>query len=262
MPPAPYRTDRDGTDITDFAGQRWAVRFTVDGDVRFLSHRQTLRALELAAVRAELPLKYSQGFNPHPILSLPAPRPVGVSSQAELLVLALAEPRPTEDVVAGLAAQAPRGMQFRRAEPLRSTRLPHPVRARYVLPLAPADTERIRTRLAELQPAPTWPVERRVYPKGRRRGPSQVRTIDIKPMIADAAVAGGHLRWSTVPHGDTWARPGDLLKLLGLDERAALAQVVRTAVDYTTGPAGGTGGHTDDAPAGATPAPQPDDNIP
>ncbi len=204
--------------------------------MRFLSHHQMLRALELAAVRAELPLKYSQGFNPHPILSLPAPRPVGVSSRRELLVLALEAPRRAEEVLAGLAAQAPRGVGVLEAEPLVSKGTPQPQRADYELPLAPADAQHIQARLAELRRAATWPVERWTHPRGRRRGPAQVRVIDIKPMIAELAVAADRLRWSAVPAGDTWARPGDVLKLLGLEEQAAVAQVVRTAVEYATGP--------------------------
>lgn len=236
------------------------MRFTVEGDVRFLSHHETLRALELAALRAGLPLKYSQGFNPHPILSLPAPRPVGVSSRGELLVVALEAPRRAEEVLTGLAAQAPRGVRFRQAEPLPSKGIPRPRRADYVLPLSPPDVQRVRERLAELKQAPTWPVERWTSPKGRRRGGPQVRVIDIKPMIADLAVEGDRLRWSAVPREDTWARPGDVLKLLGLDERAALAEVVRTAVEYTDGAAGGHG-QDDDESACASEA-RPDDNNP
>ncbi|MCJ7543932.1 MAG: TIGR03936 family radical SAM-associated protein [Phycisphaerae bacterium] len=236
------------------------MRFSVEGDARFLSHHETLRALELAAVRAELPLKYSQGFNPHPILSLPAPRPVGVSSGQELLVLALEAPRRAEEVLVSLVAQAPRGVRFLQAEALPSKGTPLPSRADYALPLGPADAECVQRRLAELRQVPTWPVERWTSPKGRRRGAREVRVIDIKPMIADVAVEGGHLRWSAVPRGDTWARPGDVLKLLGLDERVALAEVVRTAVEYADRAPGGHGQY-DDASAGASEA-RPDDNNP
>ena len=50
--------------------------------------------------------------------------------------------------------------------------------------------------------------------------------------------------------GDAWARPADVLKLLGLDERTAVAEVVRTAVDYATGRTGRPI-QQDDEPAGA-----------
>ena len=63
------------------------VRFDIGGLLRFLSHAETLRLFERACARAGVPVKYSQGFNPHPKLSLPLPRPVGVASGGELLVL-------------------------------------------------------------------------------------------------------------------------------------------------------------------------------
>ncbi len=64
-----------------------AVRFKVEGSLRFLSHAETLRLLQRACVRAGLALRYSEGFNPHPKFSLPLPRPVGVESEDELLCL-------------------------------------------------------------------------------------------------------------------------------------------------------------------------------
>ena len=64
-----------------------AIRFKVEGTLRFLSHAETVRLLERACVRAGLRLRYSEGFNPHPKLSLPLPRPVGVESDEELLCL-------------------------------------------------------------------------------------------------------------------------------------------------------------------------------
>jgi len=65
------------------------VRFGIGGLLRFLSHAETLRLFERACARAGVPVKYTQGFNPHPKLSLPLPRPVGVASDDELLVLRL-----------------------------------------------------------------------------------------------------------------------------------------------------------------------------
>ncbi|MBN1844663.1 MAG: DUF2344 domain-containing protein, partial [Sedimentisphaerales bacterium] len=47
-----------------------ALWFDVEGDLRFLSHRDTLRCWQRALTRATVPLRYSQGFNPHPRLVL------------------------------------------------------------------------------------------------------------------------------------------------------------------------------------------------
>ena len=63
------------------------VKFGIKGNLRFLSHAETIRLFERACVRAGIKLVYSQGFNPHPKLSLPLPRTVGVESDDDLLYL-------------------------------------------------------------------------------------------------------------------------------------------------------------------------------
>jgi radical SAM-linked protein len=66
-----------------------AIKFKIGGNLRFLSHAETLSLFQHAFVRAGIPVRYSQGFNPRPKLSLPLPRPVGVASDDELLCFRL-----------------------------------------------------------------------------------------------------------------------------------------------------------------------------
>ena len=64
--------------------QRLRLKFSRGKEVKFLSHLDMLRLWERALRRASLPLAYSQGFNPHPRISLAAPLSVGTTSQEEL----------------------------------------------------------------------------------------------------------------------------------------------------------------------------------
>ena len=64
-----------------------------------MSHVDCVRAIERAAARASVPLQFSQGFNPHPVLSLAMARPVGVATSDDLAVLAMAEPVEGADLV-------------------------------------------------------------------------------------------------------------------------------------------------------------------
>ena len=48
---------------------RLIARLTKLEPVRFVSHLDILRLLQRAFRRAGVPLSYSQGFNPHPLLS-------------------------------------------------------------------------------------------------------------------------------------------------------------------------------------------------
>lgn len=80
------RAPETGDIVTDATA---VVRFAVRGWLRFLSHAETVRVFERGCARARVPVKYTQGFNPHAKLSLPLPRPVGVASDDELLILRL-----------------------------------------------------------------------------------------------------------------------------------------------------------------------------
>ncbi len=50
---------------------------------KFISHLDLLRAFTRAITRAELPVKYSNGFNPHQIITFSLPLAVGVTSETE-----------------------------------------------------------------------------------------------------------------------------------------------------------------------------------
>lgn len=65
--------------------QRLRIRISRGEELRFISHLDIMRLWERALHRALIPLAYSEGFNPHPRLSLAAPLPVGVTSDAELM---------------------------------------------------------------------------------------------------------------------------------------------------------------------------------
>ncbi|MBU6430635.1 MAG: TIGR03936 family radical SAM-associated protein, partial [Cyanobacteria bacterium REEB65] len=71
--------------------QRLRCRFVKDGDLRFISHLDLARLFERALRRAGLPVVFSQGFNPHPAIEFAAPLALGVTSEAELVDIYLAD---------------------------------------------------------------------------------------------------------------------------------------------------------------------------
>jgi radical SAM-linked protein len=71
------------------AVQRVRVRYAKRGRLRFVSHRDFARALERALRRADVPMAFSAGFNPHPKISYLGAAPTGVASEAEYLELSL-----------------------------------------------------------------------------------------------------------------------------------------------------------------------------
>ncbi len=61
--------------------------FTITGGPSYLSQQETLTMWSRALLRAGIEPAYSQGFNPHPKISLPLPRSVGVEGDQDLLMV-------------------------------------------------------------------------------------------------------------------------------------------------------------------------------
>ena len=65
--------------------QRLRVKFSRGQEVKFISHLDIMRLWQRALHRAGVSLAYSDGFTPHPRISLAAPLALGITSQAELM---------------------------------------------------------------------------------------------------------------------------------------------------------------------------------
>ena len=59
--------------------------FVKEAQAAYISHLDLLRTVQRAFPRTELEIKHSQGYHPHPIISIVLPLPVGQSSDCELL---------------------------------------------------------------------------------------------------------------------------------------------------------------------------------
>lgn len=64
---------------------RIRMQFSRVGRIRFLSHLDLMTLFHRTAVRAGVPLAFSQGFNPHPKIAFGPALSVGLESEAELL---------------------------------------------------------------------------------------------------------------------------------------------------------------------------------
>ena len=72
--------------------QRLRVRFCRGQELKYISHLDIIRLWHRACRRADIPLAYSEGFNPHPRIALAAPLPLGVTSDAELMDITCRRP--------------------------------------------------------------------------------------------------------------------------------------------------------------------------
>jgi radical SAM-linked protein len=199
-----------------------AIRYAIEGDLRFISHHDTLRLVERALNRAELPVRYSQGFNPRPRISLVLPRPVGVASKDDLLVVEFETPVPESEIQCRLAAQLPSGMTLSSVESWDLTRSPQPERAEYCLPLDPCQAASLVERAGALIAAKAHVVERPATAKDRRP-----RVFDIRPFIESIEVQADRLCWTQRIAPEGTPRVAEVLGALGLAAQDHLHRVSR-----------------------------------
>ena len=86
------------------------MRFSKTGRAIWLSHLDLMRTMQRAFLRAEYPLKYSEGFNPHAQISILLPLSVGVSSVCELMDFQLRDEVALSEMPDKLTAVMPEGI--------------------------------------------------------------------------------------------------------------------------------------------------------
>ena len=96
-------------------------RFSKKGRAAYLSHLDVMRTFQRAFIRADIHIRHSEGFNPHPKMSIALPLQLGCESICELLDASVLDG--PEDMVAALNASLPEGIRVLSvAEPLRPVR--------------------------------------------------------------------------------------------------------------------------------------------
>ena len=71
-----------------------------------------MRAFERALRRTRLPLRMSEGYNPRPRISFPAPLGVGMEGLDEVMEFDLAEWTPPAEIERRLREQLPNGLEL------------------------------------------------------------------------------------------------------------------------------------------------------
>lgn len=156
--------------------------------MKFISHLDIMRLWVRALRRARVPLAYSEGFSPHPRISLAAPLSVGVTGESEFMDVTVSRPVSPHWFVNAVNRQLPHGIEVLEVYPIAPSvpSLQSQVRqAHYTVEVTTAKPEEeIRAdirRLLALEHLP-WHHERDT---GRR-------DYDLRALIDDISLEGCH----------------------------------------------------------------------
>jgi radical SAM-linked protein len=92
--------------------QRLRIRFNRGEELKFISHLDIMRLWQRALHRAGIPLAYTEGFSPHPRISLAAPLALGLTGQNELMDVFCAKRVSPHSFSAAVSQQLPSGIEI------------------------------------------------------------------------------------------------------------------------------------------------------
>ena len=97
---------------------RLRLKFSRGPQLKFLSHLDLMRLWERVFRRANVGMVYSEGFSPHPKMSLAAPLAVGVTSKAEVMDVFLSRRTTSGNFVQEITPQLPDGISIIDVQPV------------------------------------------------------------------------------------------------------------------------------------------------
>jgi len=212
------------------------VRFEIGGNLRFLSHLEQMVMFQRACVRAGVPLAYTQGFNPHPIISIPLPRPVGVESADDLFCLKIKSSKADfnqELFGKEFSEQMPEGFKLNSIIVNSSKKIPVPQKALYFLPVKKTildDNNRfesLKNRVSGFLSEKNIFVTRGAEEKKRR-----IKKVDIRSFIDDIELGekGVIIRCQISSGGSV--RVDEIMDLLGLSIEDLAGAVRRESIEW------------------------------
>ena len=90
--------------------------FSKQAKLKYISHLDLMRLFMRALRRAEIPIRFSEGFSPHPKLSLKRALKLGLESEDEEATIALRDWIEVEDFQKKLQDKLPEGIKLKNAK--------------------------------------------------------------------------------------------------------------------------------------------------
>lgn len=205
--------------------QRLRVTFARGEELKYITHLDLMRFWERALRRAGIAVAYSEGFSPHPQISLAAPLPVGVISSAELMDIFLSEALAPEHFLQVLGRQLPPGLRLLEVHetPLALPSIQSQMReAEYRVEVPTAvGHEALEVAVGEF-------LAREAIPWQQQRE-REVRSYDLRPLIHDLRVQSGDDRLFLLMRlqadGAAAGRPDQVMAALGLESAPVIERI-------------------------------------
>ncbi len=208
--------------------QRLRLTFSKKGPTRFIGHLDLARTLERSLNRAQIPMAYSQGFNPRPRMQFAAALPLGYTSDCELADVWLAEKMEPEQAQGQIMSKIAPGLTLHKVEDVPfaepALQMQTAVSTYTATLLDDTDTAVLQQRIADILAADSH-IRVRVRKKKQRE-------YDLRPLIYDLSLTETEgqavIEMKLALEQNKNGRPDELLLALEIDPLAT--RIHRTAI--------------------------------
>lgn len=94
----------------------YILKYARDERVKYISHLDFVRLFHRAIRRADIPFMFSQGFNPHPIMTVSQPLSVGVTSDCEYMKVGFDGDFSEDELIRRINGALPPGYEVKAAK--------------------------------------------------------------------------------------------------------------------------------------------------
>jgi radical SAM-linked protein len=211
---------------------RYRLTFAKKAAVKYIAHLDLSLAWERALRRAQIPLAYSQGFNPQPRIQFACSLPLGTMGRAEIIDIITLEPLVPDQALAQIQAALPAGIELGSVAevPLKDPALQARVHQGEYRVLVETDlsADEMNQRISAVLAAD------KIIQKRRRK--KKIEEFDLRPLLHDlqlVSLDGGEVQLymclATGQFGNL--RPTDVLKALDLADN--WAEIERTRLIFS-----------------------------
>lgn len=192
--------------------------------IRHIGHLDIQRSVQRGLRRSGLPVAYSQGFNPHILVTFASALSTGACGKREIMDVTMAEDTSADEFLARMNRAMPPEMQLSEARAIDNK---HPSLMGMVRAAVYELTIRDGEQGAKLTAAiPGMMSKEQVT--AMRKTKTRLTEVDIKPLILGISGKGNHIRATLILNERESCKPQMLLD--ALKEQAGITEEVRMLV--------------------------------
>ncbi len=205
---------------------KYRIKFSKTGDTCYIGHLDMMRYFQKAVKRAGLDVRYSEGFNPHQLMSFALPLGIGVESTGEYMDLTLnasAGEKETMDALNDVMAKGIEILEIRELpdDKKRTNSMALVAAASYRIGISDESSEDVFKIVDSFKNS-----ERILMEKETKKG---TKTVDLKESVYDLTEKNGELLITLSAGSVLNLKPEEVISFLaGRDLNRINMRIIRT----------------------------------